>query len=108
LWVLFAAVLDPRIRDITAEGGLLSYRTLALTDRYTHSTGIFVRDMLLHLDTVQAAAALAGRQLKLVSPVDAMKKPVDLEVARRCYAPAQAAFERRGGAFRILHRDPAA
>jgi cephalosporin-C deacetylase-like acetyl esterase len=103
LWVLFAAVLDPRISDVTAERGLLSYSTLARVDRYTHSTGIFVRDILTRFDLPQVAAGLAGRRLTLVSPVDHLKRPVDIDLARRCYSTTEAAFRRSGaGQFRIL------
>ncbi len=103
LWVLFAAVLDSRISDLTAERGLVSYRALAAVDRYIHSTGIFVPDILKHCDLPQLATALAGRKVTLVSPVDHMKQPVDPETARRCYSITEAAFQRNGrGAFKIL------
>jgi cephalosporin-C deacetylase-like acetyl esterase len=103
LWVLFAAVLDSRISDVTAEKGLLSYGTLARVDRYTHSAGIFVRDVLKHFDLPQLTAALAGRKVTLVTPVDHLKHPVDLEQARRCYSITEAAFRRAGaGRFDIV------
>ena len=103
LWVLFAAALDPRISDVTAERGLLSYRTLACADRYTHSTGIFIRDVLLSFDLPQLAAGLANRKVTLVSPVDHMKHPVDLELAWRTYEVTGSAFQRGGrGQFRIV------
>jgi cephalosporin-C deacetylase-like acetyl esterase len=102
LWVLFAAVLDSRISDVTAERGLLSYGTLARVDRYTHGTGIFVKDILQSFDLPQVTAALAGRKVTLVSPVDHLKRPVDLETARRCYSPAEAAFQKAGGHFQIV------
>lgn len=103
LWVLFAAVLDSRISDVTAERGLLSYGTLARVDRYTHSAGIFVRDVLKHFDLPQLVAGLAGRKVTLVTPVDHLKRPVDLERARRCYSITEAAFLRAGaGGFKIV------
>ena len=96
LWVLFAAALDPRITDIVCERGLVSYRALAQADRYTHSTGIFVRDLLLHFDLPQIVAALAGRRVTLASPVDHVKRPADLAAARQAYEVAFAAFKRAG------------
>ncbi len=109
LWVLYAAVLDPRIPDVVCERGLLSYRTLAQADRYTHSTGIFVRDVLLHFDLPQLASGLAGRNVTVVSPVDHMKQPVPLEDARQCYSIAEAAFRKAGaGQFRVARSSPIA
>jgi len=104
LWVLFAAVLDPRLTNIVCERGLLSYATLARTDRYTHSTGIFVRDVLQHFDVPELLVALAGRKVTLVSPVDHMKRPVPLEKARQEYTLAERAFQKAGGAFQIVEQ----
>lgn len=103
LWVLFAAVLDPRINEVVAEKGLLSYRTLTGADRYTHPTGIFVRDILQHFDLPQLAASLAGRKLTLAGPVDHLKRAVDVETIRRCYSVTEAAFRRaNAGRFVIV------
>jgi len=114
LWVLYAAALDPRITTVVAERGLLSYRSLAQVDRYTHGAGIFIRDVLPHFDLPQVAAAVAGRKLTLFSPVDAMKRPVELQDGRDAYEWAAAAYRSAGvsGNFRIALRteetDPAA
>ena len=103
LWVLFAAILDERISDLTLEHGLLSYGTLASADRYTHSTAIFVPDLLRHFDLPQLAAQLAGCNLTIVSPVDHMKRPVDLETAKQCYSITEREFQRVGhGRFRLV------
>ena len=84
LWAMYAAALDPRIQSVVAQNGLLSYRTLTRVDRYLHGAGIFVRDVLTHFDLPQVAAAL-GDRLTVISPVDAMKKPVALAEARATY-----------------------
>jgi cephalosporin-C deacetylase-like acetyl esterase len=103
LWALFAAALEERIRAAVCEGGLLSYRTLARTDRYRHGAGIFIRDVLLHFDLPHVAAAVAGRRLVLLGPVDAMKRPVRLDTARAAYSWTSAAYRAAGaeGQFRI-------
>jgi pimeloyl-ACP methyl ester carboxylesterase len=85
LWALYAAALDPRIPSVIAERGLVSYRLLAQTDRYTHGAGIFIRGVLNHFDLPQVAAAIAPRPLTLVAPVDAMKRPVPLAAAEAAY-----------------------
>ncbi len=84
LWVLYAAALDGRIRAVVAERGLISYANLARVDRYLHSAGVFVRDILTSFDLPQVAAAVAGRRLTLLSPVGPMKE-VDLSMAQREY-----------------------
>lgn len=108
LWALFAAALDERVRAAVCEGGLLSYRTLARTDRYRHGAGIFIRDVLLHFDLPQVAAAVAGRRLVLLGPVDAMRRPVATPAARSAYEWTERAYEAAGakGEFRILPHAP--
>jgi cephalosporin-C deacetylase-like acetyl esterase len=85
LWALFAAALDERIQSVTAERMLLSYRTLAVTDRYTHNASSFAKDILLEADLPQVAALAAPRKVTLVEPVDAMKRPVPRAEARSVY-----------------------
>lgn len=85
VWVLLAAALDPRISSIVCEGGLLSYRALALADRYQHGAAIFVPGILNHFDLPDVAAAIRPRRVTIVAPVDAMMRPVGLDAARREY-----------------------
>ncbi len=100
LWALYAAALDPRIANVTTERGLASYKLLAETDRYTHGAGIFVRDVLKRFDLPHVAAAIAPRPLTIVSPVDAMKRPLD---AAELYTFTAAAYRNAGAesSFRI-------
>lgn len=104
LWALYAAALDDRVANVVAERGLLSYRTLAQVDRYTHGAGIFVRDVLLHFDLPHVAAAIADRGLTIASPVDAMKRAADPRIAAATYRWTAAVYERAGAAarFRIV------
>jgi cephalosporin-C deacetylase-like acetyl esterase len=108
LWGLYAAALDPRISAAVCEGGLLSYGHLASVDRYEYSADVFVIDVLKHFDLPQVAAAVADRKLAILSPVDHMRKPADLAVARRIYEPAEQVYRKTGGAdaFRVLVGDP--
>ena len=101
LWVLYAAALDLRIPDATCERGLISYRALARTDRYLHNASVFVRDVLKHFDLPQVAALVADRRLTLSSPVDAMKKRVEVEAARSAYKEAFAAYQAAGAEDRF-------
>jgi cephalosporin-C deacetylase-like acetyl esterase len=106
LWALFAAALDERVSEAVLERGLVSYRSLTAVDRYLHGAGIFIRDVLLHFDLPQVAAAMAGRRLTLAAPVDAMKRPVEAAEARRAYAFTEEVYRNAGAAaeFRIADR----
>lgn len=101
LWVLLAAVLDPRIESVTCERGLLSYGTLASTDRYVHNASSFVRDILLSFDLPQVAAALAPRELRIVRPVDAMRRPAPAGLVRQTFRAAQDAYSKAGAAAKF-------
>lgn len=80
LWALYAAALDTRIRSVVAERGLTSYRSLTKTDRYLHSAGIFVRDVLLSFDLPDIVAAITDRRVELLAPVGPMKETDSNEV----------------------------
>jgi cephalosporin-C deacetylase-like acetyl esterase len=96
LWAMFAAALDPRISHAICDHGLVSYRTLASSDRYLHAADIFIPDVLKYFDLPQVAAAIAPRRLAVVAPVDAMKSAVDEETARQEYQPAAEAYREAG------------
>ena len=85
LWVLFAAALDTRITRAVCDSGLLSYGTLAASDRYLHGASVMLPEVLKHFDLPQVAAAAGGRRLVLLDPVDAMKSPVDPATARKTF-----------------------
>jgi cephalosporin-C deacetylase-like acetyl esterase len=85
LWSLFAAALDPRIASLSAERMLLSYKSLASTDRYLHNASIFLKDGLLHTDLPQVAALAAPRPVSLIDPVDPMKRVVRTADAAAAY-----------------------
>jgi hypothetical protein len=86
LWSLFAAAVDDRIQSLTAERMLLSFRTLAMTDRYTHNAASFAKDVLLGMDLPQVARLIAPRRVTLLNPVDAMKRRVPSAEAHSVYA----------------------
>jgi hypothetical protein len=105
---MYAAALDPRIDAVICDRGLLSYRTLTQSDRYLHNASIFLRDVLQHFDLPQVSAAVAPRQLVLVDPVDATKRPAGLAAARRTYEFTHQEYAKAGAAerFRIVERGP--
>lgn len=101
LWALYAAALDPRIKSVVCHAGLLSYRSLTATDRYLHGADVFILDVLHHFDLPQVAAAVADRRLTLLSPVDAMRRPVDLAAAAEAYRWTKDAYIAAGASDRF-------
>ncbi len=101
LWVLYAAALDGRMRAVVAERGLISYASLTRVDRYLHSAGVFVRDVLTSFDLPHVAAASADRPLALLSPVGPMKE-VSVPQARREYEFTRQVYDRAGVADRFV------
>lgn len=108
LWVLYAAALDQRILAVICEKGLLSYRSLTGTDRYLHEASVFIPDVLEQFDLTHVAAAIAGRRVALLSPVDAMKQRVDIPTARESHRWAETVFANAGAArqFQIAGYEP--
>ncbi|MGH9325084.1 MAG: alpha/beta hydrolase [Terriglobia bacterium] len=96
LWCLYAAALDPRIHTLLCVRSLLSYRSLTEVDRYLYGADVFVPDVLLNLDLPEVAAALAGRPLALVLPLDAMKNVVSVAEAREAYKGTESAYAAAG------------
>lgn len=88
--------------------GFASVSTLTTSDLYLHGASIFTRDVLLHFDLPQVAAAAADRRLTLVSPVDAMKNPVELPAVYETYRWTFDVYAKAGASdrFRNVRRDP--
>lgn len=85
LWTLYAAALDSRITGAVCHRPLATYQSLTKVDRYLHGANIIVPHSLEHFDLPRVAACAAGRRLTLLSPVDPMKRSVDLDTARKAY-----------------------
>lgn len=67
----FAAVLSPRVVQVTLKHALKSYADLAATDHYKWPLSTLVPNILEHLDLPDCYAALAGKKLALVEPLAA-------------------------------------
>jgi len=108
LWGLYAAVLDPRISFLVANGGLLSYKLLVQSDRYKVGADIMIPGVLKQFDLPQAAAALADRRLVIISPTGPMKTPVPLEDVHQAYRFAANVYETLGAKeqFQIIANNP--
>jgi hypothetical protein len=77
-------------------------------DRYLHGANVFIPDVLKHFDLPQVAAAVAGRRLVVLSPVDAMKQTVEAARARKAYRWTQQVYANLGAPerFRVAARIP--
>jgi cephalosporin-C deacetylase-like acetyl esterase len=108
LWGLYAAALDPRIQFVIADGGLLSYKSLAQSGRYKYGANVFVRSGLKYFDVPQIAAAIAGRNVRLLSPLSPMKVPVPIAEARQAYQFTLDTYASAGigDRFQIIDSDP--
>ena len=105
LWVLFAAALDPRIRALVCDRGLLSYRALTASNRHLHGANVFIPDVLKHFDLPDVAAAVAPRPLALISPTGPMKQVIGSSHAQVAYQRTANAYAGAVGRFRILDLD---
>jgi pimeloyl-ACP methyl ester carboxylesterase len=107
LWALLAAALDSRVAGVVCHGGLLSYATLAASDRTLYTANILIPGMLKTFDLPDIAASIAGRPIRIIDPVDAMKRPVEMASAHSVYQRAAQAYARQGVAnrFQIMPAD---
>jgi cephalosporin-C deacetylase-like acetyl esterase len=91
--VLYAAVLDERIRKVVLEGMLISYQSIV--SRYIHRQ-VFedvVPGALRFYDFPDLVASLAPRSVWIVNAVDPVGQPVGLGEVRKEYAGSAQAFE---------------
>lgn len=84
----FVAALDPSIESLYLSGGLVSYRSIIDTERYTHPFASFVPHVLEHIDLPELAASLAPRRVVMAGVVDAADQAMDPAAVRKVYEKA--------------------
>jgi cephalosporin-C deacetylase-like acetyl esterase len=82
---LFAAAMDPAIGELYLAGGLISFRSVVETERYSAPFGSFVFGMLQHADLPDVAASLAPRRVCLAGAVDAAGGTLEVAAVRAVY-----------------------
>jgi cephalosporin-C deacetylase-like acetyl esterase len=100
--LLFASVLDRRIKRIALDGMLATYESVV--DGGVHR-GVFesvIPGILKSLDLPDLVAALSPRDVWIVSPADPVGHPLAGKKAEAAYGAALDAF-RRAGAANALH-----
>jgi dienelactone hydrolase len=104
LLAMLAAALDSRIAGAVCHGGMLSYAAMASADGTLLGADLIMRGVLKSFDLPDIAAAIANRPLRVIDPVDAMKRPVEIAAVRNTYQRTTSAYARKGaaGRFQIL------
>ncbi len=94
--VLHAAAFEPRIKEITLDGMVISWSNVAKSAvTYNQFTNV-VPGALKVYDLPDLAATLAPRPLAIINVVDAAGKPVTQEELEAAYAVTRAAYAAAG------------
>ncbi|MCU1235922.1 MAG: hypothetical protein JWP63_3889 [Candidatus Solibacter sp.] len=75
--LLHAAVLDPRIGQVTVENALASYRMIVQQELHRNVSEMVIPGVLRKYDTGDLLLALSPRPVSIVNPEDATGAPVD-------------------------------
>ncbi len=106
--LLHAAVLDPRISSVTAEGGLLSFASAARTPIHYRIFESVLPGILVKYDLPDLVAAIAPRPVTLANFRLPAGASAPLTEVRKEYAYAESAYRARRSAglvFRIRRED---
>jgi len=103
--VLYAAVLDERLKKIVLEGMLESYQTIVDQKIHRQVFESVVSSVLRFYDLPDLVAALAPREVWMVNSVDAVGHAVRSQQAESTYAFAKQAYRLTGQPNRLHFRD---
>jgi cephalosporin-C deacetylase-like acetyl esterase len=103
--VLYAAVVDERLKKIVLEGMLESYQTIVDQKIHRQVFESVVSSVLRFYDLPDLVAALAPREVWMVNSVDAMGHAVRSQQAESTYAFAKQAFRLAGQPDRLHLRN---
>jgi len=101
LLAMLATALDPRITAAVCHRGLLSYATMSSASGTLLGADLIIRGVLKAFDLPDIAASIANRQLRIIDPVDAMNRPVEIASVRNTYQRTTDAYARKGAAARF-------
>jgi cephalosporin-C deacetylase-like acetyl esterase len=106
--LLFASVLDTRIRKIALDGMLTSYESVVTNKVHRQVFESVIPGVLKSLDLPDLAAALAPREVWIVSATDPLGHPLTAGEVRAQYGGALEAFRRAGagGTLHIVDKKP--
>lgn len=102
--LLYAAVLDERIRRVVLEGMLISYQSIVNRSIHRQVFEDVVPGALKFYDFPDLVATLAPRSVWMVNAVDPLGQPVGLGEVRKQYAESARAFEMANATLDIAQR----
>lgn len=102
LAVLFAAVLEDRLRSVLLESSLATYRSLVESEAYSLDLGWFTFGVLQHFDLPDLVAAVAPRPCWLVNAVGAQGDTLAESEVRTLYRPTVERYQQAGGELRFI------
>ncbi len=82
---IFAAAMDRRIGGLYLAGGLVSYRSVVETNKWSAPFGSFVFGILGHTDLPEVAASLSPRGVCLAGAVDGSGTAMEASAVRAAY-----------------------
>jgi len=85
---LFAAALDPRVRQAVAHRPLVDFRSLLESRYYAQPASLFVLGILRHFDLPQVVAAAQPRRVLIINAVDALGRRLTAPTVRVRFQPA--------------------
>jgi cephalosporin-C deacetylase-like acetyl esterase len=100
--VLHAAALDPRIAEVTLDGGVVSWSLVARTAVTRNQLANVVPRALESYDLPDLAALIAPRPLTIKNPVDPAGLPVTQAVIEAAYASARDAYRAAGASAKLV------
>ncbi|MFO0887621.1 MAG: acetylxylan esterase [Isosphaeraceae bacterium] len=107
LAALHAGALDPNVKIVEANRGVVSWTDVASTPLTNGQFADVVPGVLKSYDLPDLARLIAPRGLVLQDPVDAAGEPIPAEDAAARWKPARAAFEAAGSSATFFISDEA-
>ncbi len=99
---LHAAALDPRFTNVTLEGMVTSWTSVALTPLAKNQLTNVVRGALEVYDLPDVAGAIAPRPLSIRRSTDPTGNPVNQQAVDAGYAATRAAYDAQNAAERLM------
>jgi cephalosporin-C deacetylase-like acetyl esterase len=99
--VLYAAVLDARLKNVVLERALNSYRTVVDQKIHRQVFENVVASALRFYDLPDLVASLAPREVWVVNPVDAVGRALSADQVERTYRFARQAYRLAGQPDRL-------
>ena len=91
-WAIFAAALDPRVKNVTTQNGLAAWKLLLEHDRYHQASSQFIWGGLPQFDLPKVTALIAPRRVTLLSPTGHNKQALGATETQQIYAGTGAAI----------------